>query len=380
MKNKKYLLLYAIAMATTIYYNGTNNQLSKLVSMVVLGTLFVIALFKSANVKLKPKVFNSWVLWLVIACAENFILGLFNGISITDIQFYFNLEIAMPLMVAFSSYYLLDIKREKLSLYMLPICVFTAYCAVSAVLNGLGGFVIAETYNVIVAKNQVGAAFTSVAIMCFVFALENKAMLLKMIYIALSVLCLYPSIFYTCRSALIAYFIVAAFLLVRDYGFKSLLITLLILAIVVFGPSEMRSLIYDSIVSNRDANDLDNLSSGRITHLTQSWEYFLRHPFLGELEFSDNNDPPPPSAHVFLIYHLTRWGILGVIPFIALYWSVYTIFLSSIKKRNLLIAGLLCLAFVESFTEYSPPFGPGSCFIVMFILIGYFLRQETHRT
>lgn len=376
---KLYTVLYAIAMATTIYYNGTNNQLSKMLSMVVLGALFVLALFKDSNVKFKPKEFKTWVIWIVIACVMNFILGLFNGIPVTDTLFYFNLEIAMPLMVAYSSYYLLDIKRDRLSMYMLPVCAFSAYCAVSAVLNGLGGFVVAETYDVIVAKNQVGAAFTSVAIICLVFAMEDKRMILKLTYIVLSLFCLYPAIFFTCRSALIAYFIVAAFLLVRDYGAKSLfIIPLVLLAFALLGGEGARSLLYDSIVGNRDANDLDDLSSGRITHLTRSLEYFSRHPFLGELD--GNSEPHPPTAHVFLVYRLTRWGLLGVIPFIALYWSVFKIFLRSIKKRYLLIAGLLCLAFVESFTEYSPPFGPGSCFIVMFILIGYFLRQETQIT
>lgn len=378
---KLYIVLYAIAMVMTIYYNGTNNQLSKMVSMVVLGALFVLALFNGSNTKLKSEVFNSWKVWLILACVVSCIFGLLNGIPLTDTQFYFNLEIAMPLMVAYSSYYLFDIKRDRLYMYMLPVCAFSAYCAVSAVLNGLGGFVVAETYDVIVAKNQVGAAFTSVAIICLVFAMENKGKVLKLTYFVLSVFCLYPTIFFTCRSALIAYFIVATFLFVRDYGAKSLLlIPLVLMVIAAFGGGSLRSLIFDSIVGNRDANDLDDLSSGRITHLTSSLDYFLRHPILGEFGSGDDMSTFPPNAHVYLIYHLTRWGLLGAIPFIALYFSIFRIFIGSIKKRNLLIAGLLCLAFIESFTEYSPPFGPGSCFVVTFILIGYYLRQETQRT
>lgn len=345
--------------------------------MVVFGTLFVLALFKRADIRLRPKVFKTWLVWLLLACGVTFLAGPLNGIPLSNTQFYFNLEIAMPLMVAFSSYYLLDIKRDRLSMYMLPVCAFSAYCAVSAVLNGLGGFVVAETYDVIVAKNQVGAAFTSVAIICLVFAMENKGKVLKLTYVVLSFFCLYPTIFFTCRSALIAYFIVATFLFVRDYGAKSLLlIPLVLMVIAAFGGDSLRSLMYDSIVGNRDANDLDDLSSGRITHLTSSLDYFLRHPILGEFGSGDDMSTFPPNAHVYLIYHLTRWGLLGAIPFIALYFSIFRIFIGSIKKRNLLIAGLLCLAFIESFTEYSPPFGPGSCFTIPYVLIGYYLKRE----
>lgn len=370
-------ILYATAIAATIYYNGTNNSLSKMVSMVVFGTLFVLALLKRADIRLRPKVFKTWLVWLLLACVVTFVAGPLNGIPLSNTQFYFNLEIAMPLMVAFSSYYLLDIKRDRLSMYMLPVCAFSAYCAVSAVLNGLGGFVVAETYDVIVAKNQVGAAFTSVAIICLVFAMENKGKVLKLTYVVLSIFCLYPTIFFTCRSALIAYFIVATFLFVRDYGAKSLLlIPLVLMVIAAFGGDSIRSLMYDSIVGNRDANDLDDLSSGRITHLTSSLDYFLRHPILGEFGSGDDMSTFPPNAHVYLIYHLTRWGLLGAIPFIALYFSIFGIFIGSIKKRNLLIAGLLCLAFIESFTEYSPPFGPGSCFTIPYVLIGYYLKRE----
>lgn len=369
-----YIILYAIAMAATIYYNGMNDPRAKMVSMALFAVLFVLALLKRWKSKTNPKIFDKWLVWFLLACSVNFLLA-FDKMNIESLL---NTEIAMPLMVAFSSYYLFDVKRDKLPLVMLPICLFAAYCAIMSVLSGLGGFQVMEYGEAEVAKNQVGIAFTSIAIICAVFMLEEKRFIFKASYAVLSIANLYPAIFFGCRTALLSYMLVVSFLLFRDYRWKGLIVLpLLILLVAVVGGADLNNLLYDSIVGRRDFNDVDNLTSGRLTHATLSVEYFLRHPILGFYGSGDGYNQMPPNAHVFLLYRLTKWGIIGAIPFVALYISVFKVSLSSVQSKDMLIAGLFLTALIESFSEYAPPFGPGSSFIVPFILLGYSFHQTS---
>jgi O-antigen ligase len=313
------------------------------------------------------------VIWLVLAGFVN-LLMLPTVRSINPIL---NLDISMPLMVAFSSYYLFDIKREKLAYYMLPVCAASAYLAVTSVLSGLGGFVIDEYYEASVAKNQVGAAFTSMAIICLVFLLELQKPLFKIGYGALSIICLYPAVFFACRTALLSYIIVAAILLYRDYKFKGLIILgLLIGAYVLYAPDSLEAILYDSVVGHRDADNLDDISSGRISQAAESLAYFLHHPLFGFYGSGDSYNLMPRNAHIFILYRLTKWGIIGAIPFLALYFSILKILVSSFRAKDLLLAGTLLVAYISSFAEYAPPFGPGSCFIITFIFVGYYLRNN----
>ena len=372
MNSKFYAILFAIAMVVTLYYNGLNVQIAKYISMVIYAFLFVMSVVKR-NKGNMPKIFKSWMIWLVLAGVVNFLMIRDRA----NLESLVNLEIAMPLMVAFSAYSLLEIKREILPYYMLPVCVAAAYFAYSSVLSGLGGFVVSESYDNGIAKNQIGATFSSMAIICLVFLLDLKRPVLKIGYGALSVICLYPAVYFACRTALLAYLAVAAILLFRDYKFKGLMILgALIGAYALFASDSIEAILYDSVVGRRDSSDLDDLTSGRITHATKSLAYFLNHPFLGFYGSGDSFNQMPPNAHIYLLYRLTKWGILGAIPFIALYLSVFKIMIRSFRSKDLMLAGLLLLAIIESFSEYAPPFGPGSCFIVAFIFVGYYLRND----
>ena len=299
-----YSILYAIAMAATIYYNGMNDQRAKMVSLVLFAALFALALVKRRKVNSRPKIFNKWVMWFLLACVVNALLA-FDRMGVDSLL---NFEIARPLMVAFSSYYLLDIKRENVSLYMLPVSAFAAFVAIKSVFSGLGGFQVANSYDVVTAKNQVGAAFTSFAILCAVFVQEDKRFIVKSAYGVLSVANLCPAIFFSCRTALLSYVLIVAYMLFLVYRWKSLIVLpLLLLVVMAVGGSDLRNLLYESIVGRRDANDIDNLTSGRLTHATQSLDYFSRHPFFGFYGSGDGYDQMPPNAHVFLLLRLTKW-------------------------------------------------------------------------
>lgn len=367
MVKKFCILLFMIACSATIYYNGLDNNTSKMLAMACFGVLFLFAVFDQIKRRQLLSLFKRWLAWIILAMTVNMLYGLpANSI----------LEIVFPLVVAFESYQLLDIPRNQWSVFFLPLCVFSSVCAVWSVLYGLGSLSIAEYYDNDIAKNQIGAAFTTFAIISAMFVVEEKRLLLKILFTVASIVNLYPALFFTCRTALLCYAIVVCFILFRVYGWRGfIVIPIIVLVVVCMGGSKLGNLLYESIVGTRDIYDVDDISSGRVTYAKISLDYFLEHPFFGYYGAMDGSNMPP-NAHIFLLYRLTKWGLLGSIPFLVLYFSVIKIFFKSIKHREVLVMGTLFLALMESFSEYSPPFGPGSCFIPVFMIVGMYLRNK----
>lgn len=377
MKNKLIYYIYSIGLCATIYYNGMNTGIAKMVAMCCIGLLCFLAYKRKNRIPAHP-VFSSWVKWIIIAFCINIIYSLVGSFTFSQA---FPSEQAIPLLVAFSSYYLIDSDDDKLNLYLMPICGFSAFCAIYSVLVGIGGFVVDEYYEAGVAKNQIGAAFSTVAIICAVFSVEKGIKWwLRIPYIFFSILNVYPAIYFSCRAALIGYGVCVIFLLFREYKLKGLLILpfLLIFAIVLGGES-LQELLYTTLIGRRDTANMDDITSGRISAVNMSISYFSNHQFFGFYGSGEPYSKMPHNAHNFLILHITKWGVIGVIPYLALYFSIFKIFIRSFKAKHLLVMGTLFLAFLESFAEYAPPFGPGSCFTITYFLVGIFLRKEFYK-
>lgn len=371
MKNYKYIILFALGLSASIYYNGMNSSLAKYIAMGCLCLLTIISLFKID--KITKKVFAPILKWFGLTCVVN---AIYYYIFDRNVDV-FNLEILQPLIVMFSSYCLFDCKKEKLYLFFLPICIFSAFCGVQTILQGLGAFRVFEYGEAELAKNQIGAAFTIVAIVSGVFAMDKLKWWIRIIFVVLSIVNMYPAVFLGCRTAMLCYIIVIAILIFQSYGKKALvLIPVIVGLIVILGGSSLQNLLYDSIVGRRDINDADSMTSGRLVHFTQSLDYFLSHPLLGFYGSGDSYGVMPPNAHIFVLFRLTKWGMVGAIPFLALYLYFFKWLVWSMKRNNILLSGILSFAYVESLSEYAPPFGPGSSFILLFFIIGIFLKQN----
>lgn len=363
--------LFCIGLAATIYYNGLNNSTAKLIAMLCFAILFLISISKKNP--FTNRIFLPLWLWYFLGCLSNTFFRFAMGHYGLD---YLNMEILMPLMVAYSSYTLLEFNDKSIISFFLPLCLFSSWCAIQSVLQGVGSFSIFENDNPDLVKNQIGAAFAVVSIACIVIAVEHHNTWLKLIYTILSVLNLYPAIFLSCRTAQVSFVLVVIFLLFKKYRLKAFIIVpLTILALVFIGGENLQNLLIESFVGNRDVTDVDDLSSGRVSRLSDSFNYFLDHPLFGFYGSGDNIMEMPENAHMFILFRLTKWGIIGSIPFIALYFTFFKIFIKSIRMNNMMVAGILLLAYIESFAEYTPPFGPGSSFIFMFVLIGVFLKK-----
>lgn len=369
-------LLFFVAIISCAYYNGLNNPIAKILSAVCFGILALMAVFQNKQNSPQTKVFRHWLKWYFVIFFVNSLYGLLN--PHTGLFLKFDQEIAIPLVAAFSSFYLFDLPKDKNHWFLLSMCALTGVIAVYSVSAGLGGFVINENSGGLeLAKNQIGAAFDVFAIIAICCAMHNGTKLIyRGLYISFSILNIYPALFFGCRTALLCYFICVLILIFQEFRWKGIFaIPLIIALLAVFGGDTIQDMLYSSIVGERDVTDMDSMTSGRLTHAETSFAYFLSHPLFGFFGSGDGFDLMPPNAHIFILFRLTKWGILGAIPYFVLYFSIFKIAYLGFKERNYLISCVFLLAFIESFAEYAPPFGPGSCFVPAFVFLGAYMRQ-----
>lgn len=372
-------LLFFVAIISCAYYNGLDDQRAKLLSAVCFGTLALIAVLKNKQNYPMTNVFKYWFTWVAVAFLVNCTYGFMN--PHTGLLFKFDQDIAIPLIAAYSGFYLFELPEDKKGWFILPLCVLAGVIAVYTVSVGLGGFIISEfSGSLELAKNQIGAAFVVFAIIAIVCALDKETkMLYRGLYGIFSVLNIYPALYFGCRTALLCYFICVLVLFFRVFRWKVIIVIPVIIAfLAVFGGESIQEMIYTSIVGRRDATDMNDLTSGRLSHANLSLDYFFSHPLFGFFGSGDSFNAMPPNAHIYILYRLTKWGIIGAIPYLLLYFSVFKIAFYGFKEKNLLIFSLFLLIFIESFSEYAPPFGPGSCFVPAFVFLGAYMRQSNY--
>lgn len=361
-----------IAAVAAIYYNGVNVMIAKYIAMGLFALLFVCALVRSSKEGIKP-IFRKWALWLVLFTLVNMFYGM-------EPKNWFPQEIAMPLMIAFSSTYLFTLDYEQLKKWFIPLGIVFSYIAYMSVIQGIGSLIVNENSGgVDVAKNQIGPCFTSIAILSYVFFINKDTRVWeRVVFGAVTILNLYPALYLGCRAALLCFFVVAVFTTFKAYRAKGVFILAIIgvSVMILFGRELLSDLLYASFVGKRDVNDFSSMTSGRDVNMSESLDYFSRHPLFGFYGSGDGYDVMPANAHMYLFFHLTKWGLIGAIPAIALYISICKIFYHSYKAKDIIIFALLFVAMVESLAEYCPPFGPGSCFTMTYLILGIYLKDN----
>lgn len=156
---------------------------------------------------------------------------------------------------------------------------------------------------------------------------------------------------------------------------------ILLILIILFFPGVFGKLaepIYNSLTLNFDIHDINNLSAGRIEVYKESLRLLAIYPFFGEsLSYKNLNKRP----HNYLIKRCLSFGIIGSLPIIILYIYWWVFFFSQLKILNFysfskLSLFLLFFSLSISIFEYSPPYGPGTCQIITWFMIGQYIGNR----
>lgn len=367
-----YNLLFALGTLAATYYNGVNFTPAKYAAMGIFGLLFVCALVKASKIGFSS-LFKKWAIWIVIATGINLLY------EYTRVQA-FPMEVAMPLMIAFSATYLFTLNYDQLRRWFIPLSAIFSAIAVMSVIYGIGSFTINENSGGLeLAKNQIGPCFSTIAIVCYIFAMKKDSKLWERAwFFVATVINLFPPLFMGSRAALLCFFVVAIFATFREYKVKGVFVLSLVVcsALIVFGKANLLDSLYTSLVGGRNVEDLSDMTSGRDVNMKLSWDYFCKHPIFGFYGSGDDYYQMPPNAHIFILYRITKWGLFGAMPYLALYFSIFKQFYRSFKIGDVMTFGVLFVAIFLSFAEYASPFGPGSTYTLTFLILGMFLRKE----
>lgn len=199
--------------------------------------------------------------------------------------------------------------------------------------------------------------------------LRRKRMLLLWVFLAVvSAACV---VLLQCRTALIGLFLAIPLLLALYKKKRILILIAMIVAIAILSSSQLQGILLHSFMLDRFAGaDLNTVSSGRIGLWDQATATISNNLAFGVGSYYVDN---------FWLNTLANAGLIGALPFFAVWIhrcasNLKNCWVERGKNHNSLriLALVLTLFYiVECMLEAFPPFGPGACSFVFWLLCGY---------
>lgn len=222
-------------------------------------------------------------------------------------------------------------------------------------------------------KNSAGQIFAVCAIWLLVSPTKKKG-LAKVIRSAMIVFFLFECAIYQCRTAILGVILAICIYILcgNKKKYKTAIIVMIITAIVIFIVATENPLktflIHAMRLDNKwSMQSSSHFLSNRDMYYQNAWAVFCESPIIGVGFYRVDN--------LYLIA-LAQGGVIGG-------FLVLSVWISKIIKTKhyipqietnryaLLIVCLTAFYFVESLAESLPPFGPGTCSFLFWLLSGY---------
>lgn len=264
----------------------------------------------------------------------------------------------------------------RIALFYIVLSVFVASISAST----YSSIINAGYYSYLLeGKNQIGAIVaiaTSLAIYILP-QLDNKY--LRIILVVGIIIGVFASYIIGCRSAFMALLILTIIIQFKrnhDKLFKYIFLSgIIIFFIYLICGDQIISLLNDFFIREKDVNDIDDVSSGRMERNRLAVDYILNNFFAGELIYQSNI----PLIHNYLLLKFVRYGVFAL-PFVIYYLIFISHSFIKIKNSRSLSMEyvgfyIIIIPYIVSLLEPSAPFGPGSLYFFSYILYGFSLRQ-----
>lgn len=239
----------------------------------------------------------------------------------------------------------------------------------------LGGFDIYADQYLIDGKNQLGAIVATGAGTAFLTSQMIKSKL-KYGFLGIAVVTFFILLTIRCRTASAAFVLLVALYILKNWTFRkkiAFFVFMLLLVIVFY--NQISDFFTQAITAGKDIEDMDSLSTHRFDRNVAGFDYFMSHFFTGELLRSANLE----YIHNYLLLRAVRYGI-WVLPLVVLFLYYVIKFTVMIIREINDFVGLgfyiLIIPFACSLLEPSAPFGPGSVYMVAYILFGISLSNK----
>ncbi|WP_214756196.1 hypothetical protein [Exiguobacterium sp. s157] len=268
--------------------------------------------------------------------------------------------------------------------------ILAAILGFSSVLYYSGGFEISEIYS-IPSKNQIGPIIGISIIIVGVWIFDKKKFnLYSPLFLKITMLLMLISSLLVIRNraSIVAILIVFFMYFIFDLKIKKTYKNLFIIQILSISILVMYFLghldyfidvIWKSLTLNYDVTDLNSLSAQRTDVYFYALDFALQNPILGKLAGIEFGYYTP---HNFILFKWVSYGIIGSIPFVILYLYLWYFVVDGILKikrikTNSLAIWILLFSLIVSIFEFTYPFGPGVSQIMLWFLIGQYIRRES---
>lgn len=209
----------------------------------------------------------------------------------------------------------------------------------------------------------VGSALT-ITIIASMLALRNRAGLLAMIIISCTLVFRKFLSRLTLKVAIWINFFIVILTITLSLGLIDNLI----------------GMVWDAFTLNYNVFDLNSLSAGRWRVYEESIAFIIDNPLFGEITSSTRLNG---TAHNYVLNKLVKLGFVGSFPLLVFYLYLWFFVFKGLSSRTDVVSrgsklGLLVLLFslITSLFEYSHPFGPGVTQIMVWFLLGQYLRHS----
>jgi len=327
--------------------------------------------------KIKINNFTRYFLFLFLFFQVLSFIGVLYGNSLNNIG-----TLYLPISISFFIYMTSFViyKNSNVKVYNILMIIYTVLMLLLTVdifKTYFNGIFISSQY-LYGQKNSKGPMIDFAILFGIFLILNLKSKILKIVFsfsVAFEFLVLNLM---RSRNDLLALYLVIIVLILKSIKTyrKSSILTLLIvilaiLLFIIFASSWTQyiiSALIEVFVKNYHINNLNNLTSGRLDLYAQALNVFEKNPIMGTLGIQNYY---VDNAFLTLLVNYGLIGAILYIPFIlfVLYTIIINLMRNSIKDLRFYISLVGLAALSISLFEGLPPFGPGTTYIIGWILL-----------
>lgn len=259
-----------------------------------------------------------------------------------------------------------------LAVYLVSAAAYAAWMMITY-FPGLGSWLDSPTY-LFAQKNSAGQIVGVSSILAILIASGRSRSVRLMLY-AYAAATFAVVVFMQCRSAMLGCAAAFSFLFVSRGHKRVFIVAVVCATLIYFLSGEVHDLVDHALLLDKyQSMSIDSMSSGRVGLWSDALMLFSANPFFGVGDYYVDN---------MYINCLVNVGIFGGLPFFALWiWRIArNNGLSRISTSEDALGieqhipgwlpALTIFYLVESVLEGFPPFGPGSCAFMFWMMCGF---------
>lgn len=370
-------ILYLILSANVLQYSfwGMQNPVYGILRDIIIGLVVILFLVTVRSLEIQRALTKVKLLRVWLFCALFFGIGTLTAYAFgATLTFGTLRDVAITLGILLIGYHK-QIDSMFFDRFMMLYVVLGAVSAYSYV--AVFGFKIHDQY-IVDYKNQIAPLFAILVLLAVSQSIYIKRGKLLMILSALLLITIIGIL--RARTALVALLFCIMLYLFNSRKISNWIKVLVTCVVVAFIASNTE-LISEIFIAGKQETDLDAISSGRVSRISDGLDFLSRgnNLLVGSL-WGEQYDGG--IVHLFLMNLWIEYGGILSLPIILL----YVIFLSEVVVRCLkrkerlenrydVIPFLMLFLLIVSFNEYSYPFSPISSLFLAYLLFGAYLRQ-----